>query len=417
QKLIDDRYSAFEQTQTYLSKEELAFIDPYLKKLNLNEKESGFVKESAKLAEQQIRKEAQRKRSRVYNIVLGIALLISSLSMVAAFLLYGKANVEKQNAEAEKQIAVRALNDLRREQDARDKLDEKLAFYHINVPNFIGKSVDSARVILGEVGLNMVLVSKKTTDYDAGTIIEQNPAAGARLSAVSAVYLTVARRQTEIEKMKDLAKAANLLAGIIAAPEPKIDPYNLTVILPEIAAAMEDSAFLYGVKPLTDNSGIFHRVMKQLQYRLPGIEIPEVANYRTTRDIARWYHEDSTLTFIHDALAQADLIKPGAVMFYGQSDSVYSECTPEILFDAKRGISHIGVVISVQRDSSGVAMNYQLFNGHGRRGIAPASTTNYHWRKPSRKTYPPYGNGRQQWVAIAPIVREKSGQDFRTAKF
>jgi tetratricopeptide (TPR) repeat protein len=46
QKLVKDRYSGYEQTKTFLSKEELGFAKPHLAKLSLSADETAFVKKS-----------------------------------------------------------------------------------------------------------------------------------------------------------------------------------------------------------------------------------------------------------------------------------------------------------------------------------------------------------------------------------
>ncbi len=172
----------------------------------------------------------------------------------------------------------------------------------------------------------------------------------------------------------------------------------------EIAAALEDSSFLYAVKPLTDCSGIFHRVLRQMKERCPEQAYPPIETYRDTRSLARWYHEQGRFILIKDALASADLIKPGAVLFYGQQGKKYTDFTAEDLFQRGTGINHMGVVVKVHKDASGQVTSYELFHGHGRPGKTPASTTNYHRRIPTRDTYPPFGNGTEQWIAFATLV-------------
>jgi len=121
--------------------------------------------------------------------------------------------------------------------------------------------------------------------------------------------------------------------------------------------------------------------------------------------LARWYHERGELVLIENALDRTDLIRPGMVLFYGRSGSVYSHFTVDDLVSGRSGIDHVGVVVSVARDVDGDVVSYKLFHGHGRKGKTTASVTNWHNRYPSRATYPPFGNGRQQLVAAARIVR------------
>jgi hypothetical protein len=172
----------------------------------------------------------------------------------------------------------------------------------------------------------------------------------------------------------------------------------------EIAAALAADSLLYDTEPLTDCSGIFHRALQKMKQRCAGYDFPAPENYRDTRDLARWYHEHGDLVLVQDALASADLIKPGAVLFFGQRDSVYQNFAVEKLFLPKVGINHMGVVVKVDTNASGEVMSYELFHGYGRKGITPASTTNWHLRVPTRPTYPPFGNGREQWVAMARLL-------------
>lgn len=172
----------------------------------------------------------------------------------------------------------------------------------------------------------------------------------------------------------------------------------------EIAAAITADLLLYDTEPLTDCSGIFHRVLQKMKQRCPAYDYPLPETYRDTRDLARWYHEHGDLILVQNALASAELIKPGAVLFYGQRDSVYKNFTVEKLFLPKVGINHMGVVVKVDTNAAGETKSYELFHGYGRKGITPASTTNWHLREPTRAAYPPLGNGREQWVAMARLL-------------
>lgn len=170
-------------------------------------------------------------------------------------------------------------------------------------------------------------------------------------------------------------------------------------------ADLEVKSILYGIGPLSDCSGIFHRVLMGVQKRCPGYEYPSLEQYRDSRALARWYHEQGELVLIEDALQHTDLIRPGMVLFFGRSGKVYKNFTVNDLVATRAGIDHLGVVISVATNKSGQLTSYRLFHGYGRKGKTPASTTNWHKRKPTRAKYPPFGNGRQQLVAAARIVR------------
>lgn len=69
QKLIKDRYSAYEQTHTYLNNEELGFTHPYLTQLSLTADEANFVRKSAD--------KVRRKR-------LGLIAVTTSIGLVLA---------------------------------------------------------------------------------------------------------------------------------------------------------------------------------------------------------------------------------------------------------------------------------------------------------------------------------------------
>ena len=228
---------------------------------------------------------------------------------------------------------------------------------------------------------------------------EQAPETAASNAAESA------EPATEAEAPKTVEYTPTALAGLDAY---RIDCdgqiIDLAGPVADIAAAIEDSSFLYAVKPLTDCSGIFHRLLRRMQKRCPDQAYPPIETYRDTRDLARWYHEQGKLILVQDALASADLIKPGAVLFYGQRDSIYTNFTAEELFQRGTGINHMGVVVRVHKDDAGQVTSYELFHGHGRPGKTPASTTNYHRRVPTRPSYPPLGNGTEQWVAFATLV-------------
>lgn len=170
----------------------------------------------------------------------------------------------------------------------------------------------------------------------------------------------------------------------------------------EAASQISADSLWYNSEPLSDCSGTFHRVLRHMKQQCPDHEYPMPAEYRDTRDLGRWYHEKGELVLIQDALVMADLIKPGAVMFYGYRDAVYENFAAEELFEHGSGIEHMGVVVSIDTLDDGTVKSYKLF--HGRRPGTVAGVTNWHRREPSRSNYPPYGNGRQQWIAMARIV-------------
>lgn len=173
--------------------------------------------------------------------------------------------------------------------------------------------------------------------------------------------------------------------------------------LREIVTALEEKSLLYATGPLTDCSGIFHRVVQGLKYRCPSKEFPAVKEYRDSRALARWYYERGQLQLVENAEESTKLLKPGAIVFFGRNGSVYEDFSVDDLLTPRKGIAHLGVVVKVHKNESGQVVYYELFHGHGRKGVTAASVTDWHKRTPTRTDYPPFGNGRQQWVAIARI--------------
>jgi rare lipoprotein A len=179
--------------------------------------------------------------------------------------------------------------------------------------------------------------------------------------------------------------------------------HNLANSITKIAKDL--SGLKFSSRKLQDCSGIFHKFVRKFKTEYcPNDDYPKVRNARTTRGIAKWYHQRGELILVHNVLKQSHLIKPGAVMFYGRPNRKYKNFKANDLFIRGRGINHLGVVVSVDRDAKGRVVSYKLF--HGRRPGKPSGITNFHKRKPTRSSYPPLGNGTEQWVAIAPLVKQ-----------
>jgi hypothetical protein len=218
-----------------------------------------------------------------------------------------------------------------------------------------------------------------------------------------------AKDEPEKEEPTVIAMEGNELAAKLAS----LDAYStqcgeslvdLAQPVKEIATNLEAQNFEYASSNLADCSGMFHRVLKNLKKKCPSHAYPKVNKYRDSRALAKWYQENKTLLLVNDALAQSDLIKPGAVLFYGYGGKNYQDFSAEDLFVRGTGINHVGVVVEVTKNEQGEVESYRLF--HGRNPKYTAGITDYHLRKPTRDSYPPLGNGPEQWVAFAPIVKE-----------
>ena len=178
---------------------------------------------------------------------------------------------------------------------------------------------------------------------------------------------------------------------------------DVTNPLRAVVTSLEEQSLLYDTEPLTDCSGIFHRVLLGLKDQCPGRDFPTAEKDRDSRALARWYHEHGKLELVENAEESAALLKPGAIVFFGRNGSVYEDFSVDDLLTPQKGIAHLGVVVKVHTNESGDVVHYELFHGHGRKGITAASVTDWHKRTPTKTGYPPFGNGRQQWVAVARI--------------
>ena len=190
-------------------------------------------------------------------------------------------------------------------------------------------------------------------------------------------------------------------------------PEDRLSALLNIAKRLEGIPYDKAPEALRDSSGIFLQFAQRFQKRCSNLPIPKPETHRSTRSIARWYAENGTFTRITDPLTQADLIKPGMVMFYGiaprrdpadKKEALITE--QELLEQAIKRIRHIGIVVGIEPEDGapGEITRYHLFNG--RRPGRPSKITKYHYRE--SKSYPnaPFGNGKQQWIGMAPFYVE-----------
>lgn len=181
-------------------------------------------------------------------------------------------------------------------------------------------------------------------------------------------------------------------------------PYKLDEPILEIGKRLEAKKFKYDAGNLADCSGMFHRFLQEIAVPCSNLIFPKPQEARSSRDLARWFYNNTQFKLIFDAEDQKDLIKPGAIMFYGNSGQAYDNFTADDLFVSGTGINHVGIVVNVEKDAQGNITNYHLF--HGRNPRHAAGITTFHTLTPTRKKYPPLGNGRQEWVAFATLSKE-----------
>lgn len=174
-----------------------------------------------------------------------------------------------------------------------------------------------------------------------------------------------------------------------------------TAYLQRLASDYESQHILYRSAPLSDCSGMFHRLLQRMKETFPGFAYPEVAEARSSRALAQWYYDRGALHVIDDAAGSGHLIRPGAILFFGQVGKAYPHPTIGQLTASGTGIMHIGTVVGVEKDEAGNTIAYTMFHARGRG--KPASHTRHYFRHPGNPGLPAFGNWRQQWVAVAYI--------------
>lgn len=196
---------------------------------------------------------------------------------------------------------------------------------------------------------------------------------------------------------------------------------SLDSTLGGIAQSVENQRLLYDVKERTDCSGIFHRVMDEFRTQCPGPDYPPAAS-RDTREIAKWYAKQQRMIWINQPLTQDNLIRVGAVMFFGQRDTKYtmSQLKSEIMYQRGKGINHVGIVTKVKMTADGHVKQYWMLHGHGKTGVTMAGVTSTKYVNQAGETkynnqnrkyvsgsvgqMTPYGNWDEQWVGVAPVL-------------
>ncbi len=178
-------------------------------------------------------------------------------------------------------------------------------------------------------------------------------------------------------------------------------PIDFARLIRQIALKLQAQRLYYNSKKLTDCSGIFHRVIGEMRKICPNYDSPSPTRQRSSRDIARWFLKRGELIPVNDPIRMANLIKPGAVMFFAHGGKDLDKFAGKPSFNVNI-VSHIGIVVAVEKDPAGRVISYQLFHGRSRGKFA--SVTQYHYRNPPKKYLPPFGNHTQPWVAVARLV-------------
>ncbi len=157
---------------------------------------------------------------------------------------------------------------------------------------------------------------------------------------------------------------------------------------------------------LADCAGMFLRVIRFVQSTCDQYDYPKPTDARGSRTQARWFYDRNNLVIVKngsdDAMAKRNLIKPGAVLFFGRSGQHYNDVTIDMI---EREVAHVGVVTEVKRDDVGNVIGYTMFHGRSKGKIAQRSF--YHSIEPPRLGFPILGNWNQQWMGIANIMTPK----------
>jgi hypothetical protein len=185
-----------------------------------------------------------------------------------------------------------------------------------------------------------------------------------------------------------------------------------------ISKNLEAKNLAYDASKSQDCSGIYHQLKDSIQVRLPALKqgseykYPQYKSDRSSRRIADWYHRNNNLLIVDDPIASKNSIRPGTVLFFGQSRKGIKNLTINDLTDRDNSftrngiIMHVAVVTQVFIDDNGNVTGYDMM--HGRNSDTPASISgSKEIQSTNTKGLPPFGNWKQHWVAAANMATRK----------
>lgn len=235
------------------------------------------------------------------------------------------------------------------------------------------------------------------------------PAAPSNTTAVT----TTANTDTVAAKTEQTTTTQPVATTSETLPTDKLcfnDADELSLQLSLFAEGIEKDSVMYDNKNsanLADCSGMFLRVTRFVKFKCDRYDYPEPKTARGTRELVTWYHNKNNLILVknnkEDALTKRNLIKPGAVLFFGRSGQVYNDVNISV---AQQNVAHMGTVTEVKKDAEGNVIGYTMFHGRSAGKIAQRSF--YHSIEPPRLGYPVLGNWNQQWLGIAYIMTPKA---------
>jgi len=177
-------------------------------------------------------------------------------------------------------------------------------------------------------------------------------------------------------------------------------------LLTEIRASSDKhTGTPYNSAKQADCSGMFHRVLNDIREICPGAVLPTLKNARSSRGLAKWYHDNGDFKIIRNPEQSGHLIQPGMVMFYGYSNKPYDleKITIDELAIRGTGINHVGIVIHIEKENDKV-ISYRLF--HGRTPGKPAEASTLYLKEPNNPDILPYANWKEPWLGIANVLVE-----------
>ena len=127
------------------------------------------------------------------------------------------------------------------------------------------------------------------------------------------------------------------------------DQGNAINFIKEKTQAIHDAKVMYNSEPLSDCSGMFLRTIQSLEQECPKFDYPHQSRARSSRDLAKYYHEKGKLTIIKDAANASKYLKPGMAVFFGQNRKTYQRFNIDYLTSPGTGIEHVGLIVSIKR--------------------------------------------------------------------
>lgn len=229
-----------------------------------------------------------------------------------------------------------------------------------------------------------------------------------------------AKKEEETKTVAPIDKPRNPVAvGELPRVKMGISDNKIGAVLTSISESLEAKRLAYVSSQMQDCSGIFHQLKDSIQQRLPSLaqeggsfQYPSPSQIRSSRQIADWYYKNNNLLIVEDAMASRNSIRPGSVMFYGKSGKKFSDIDIDMLTDRKDNfttngaIQHIAVVTAVKTDDNGNVIEYTIMHGRNKRVHASRSGSKA-VQSLRTKGLPPFGNWKQQLVAIANITTPK----------